>query len=115
MYAVVLQDYAILALDHDRFMEILHGKAFGVVIAVFGLGQVFGEKGMWQMAIHAPGHMVMTGFLPGVVLRCHDVTVCTGRRIGAEIGEPFCILEGERAHPDQEADQACNYLDLSLS
>jgi hypothetical protein len=91
----MLKDSFVLTLDHDGLMEILQGKSFGVVVAVFGLGDVFGHKSMRQVAIHAGCRPVVARLLPRIVLGIHNVAVGARLGIGAEIGEPFRIPERE--------------------
>ena len=44
-------------------------------------------------------------FCQRVVLRLHDVAVDAGRRVGAEVRQPFGVEEREDADPREHADQ----------
>ena len=79
--AVFLQNPAILGFDHDWLMEILEGKAFGVVVPVVRFGQVLRNKGVWQMTVHTGGHAMMARFLPRVELWSHDMTIHAGSSV----------------------------------
>ena len=64
LHAVVLKDPAILFLDHDRLLKFLRRESLGVVIAVLGLGNIFGNKGVGKVAIDAAGNSMVAGLLP---------------------------------------------------
>jgi hypothetical protein len=104
-YAVTLQNTAVLLLYHDRFMKILECKTHGVVVSVFGFGNVFRDEIVREMTVDTGGHGMVAGFLPGIILRCHDVAVHAGRRIGTEIGEAFGIPKGKCPGADQGAEE----------
>jgi hypothetical protein len=80
---VVLKDSGILLLDHDGFMKVLKRETFGMMVSVFGLGQILFQKAVREVAVDAGGDMMMTRFLPGVVLSLHNVAIGAGLRIGA--------------------------------
>ena len=109
IHTVVLQDPTVLFLDHDRFMKILRRERLGVVVAVFGLGDVFGHEGVRQMAVDAASHSVVARLLPRIILRRHDMAVCAGFGVGAEIGQSFGIFKCERTGPYQQPKQYGQY------
>jgi hypothetical protein len=96
--AIILKKSPIGFFDHDRLVKILKGESFGVIIAVLGFGDVFGDEILRQMAIHTGCHCVMTGFLPRVILWFHDVAVCARGRVGAEVGQTFGVVERKKTH-----------------
>ena len=85
-HTVTLQHAAVLGLNLYGLMKVLQRETLGMVIAVFGFGQVFCKEGVRQMAIYAPGHSVMARLLPRFVLGSHNMAIHAGRRIGAEVG-----------------------------
>ena len=101
-HTVALKNPVILSLNHDWLMKILHRKALGVVPAVFGLGEVLSNEVVRKMTIDTPGNVMMAGFLPGVILRIHNMTVRTGSWIRAEVGQPFGVAEGKRSGAYQQ-------------
>ena len=101
IHTVVLQDPTVLFLDHDRFMKILRRERLGVVVAVFGLGDIFADKIVREVAIDAGGGGMVAGLLPRIILRRHDVAVHAGFGVGAEIRESFGIFKRERPGADQ--------------
>ena len=80
LHAVALENSPVLLLDHDRFVKILKGESLGMVVSIFGLGNVLAHEGMRKMAIHTGRNGMVTRLQPGLVLRGHDVTVdaCLG-------------------------------------
>ena len=98
---VGLQDSAVGLGDQDGFAEILEGEGFGVVPAVLGLGQVFADEVVWQVAVHTGGRGVMARLLPGIELRFHDVAVHTGPRVFAEVRNTLPIVQGEASHTEE--------------
>ena len=112
--AIVLEDFFVLPLDHDGLVKFLCRKALRVMVAVLGFRQVLGEKGMWQMAVDTGGNGVVAGFLPGVVLRIHDMAVGAGFGIRAEVGKSLGIPESERSGSHQQAQQYGQYDRLFL-
>ena len=72
---VVVQHYFVMRTNSDGLGKILQGEAFGMPKAVFGLGNIFGEKALWRMAVIARGNGMVTRFLPALVLLAHDVAV----------------------------------------
>ena len=95
---IVLQDGGVFRRDLDRLVEILKREGLGMVIAIFSLGNVLGDRFVRQVAIDAAGGGVMRGFAPRVILAVHDVAIGAGFGIGGEIGEPAGIAEGEEAN-----------------
>ena len=101
---VFLQDTGVRALDHDGLMKILQREAFGMMPTVLGLGEVLAKEVVWQMAIHTVGNRVVTGLLPGVILRLHDVAIDADRWVVAHVREAFRVQEGIASHAEQDSD-----------
>ena len=101
--AVVLQDLTVLLVNANGFVEILQRKALGMPKAVLRLGQVFGDKVLWQMTIHACGHTMMAGLLPTVIMLAHDMAIDAGFRIATQVGQAFTIINGVRTCPSEHA------------
>src|SRR5688572_1760442 len=95
--AVVLQDAARLGRDHDRLVKILQRERLRVVIAVLRLGDVLPDQAVRKVAGDAGRDRVVARFLPGVVLRLHDVAVDADLRVVAHVREPLGVEEGEPA------------------
>lgn len=122
MNAVTLQDRSVLAMNANRFVEVLQGKPFGVPEAIFRLGEILADKIVGQMTVHATGCIMMTGLLPAVVLLSHDMAVHAGFGIATEIAEPFPVIHGicPRTHanadqgPDQDTDDTSTYQPLQV-
>lgn len=93
--ASVLSHAPVARLDLDRLVEIFEGKGQGVKEAIVRLGHPLSDEIVWQMAVVAPRHMVVTGILPGVVMLLHDVAVDTGLRIVAQVAGALTVAEGE--------------------
>ena len=104
--AVFLQDHPAALAHLDRFVKVLECETVGVPEAVFGLGQIFADDIVRNMAIVTAGNKVVAGFLPAIVLRAHDVAVDTGARVVREVGRPLRIIEGVPAQPNQQANHA---------
>jgi hypothetical protein len=103
--AVALEDARVPRADDDRFMEILKSEALRMAVAVVGFSEILGDQIMGQVAIHADGRGVVAGFLPGIILRPHDVAIHAGFGVFAEIRKPLGISEGEQADPGPETGQ----------
>ncbi len=56
------------------------------------------------MAINAGCRRVVAGFLPGVELLRHNVTVHTGRWIFAKIRKAFSIIKCKTTQPDKQSE-----------
>ncbi len=65
-------------------MEVLQGEGSGVVVALFGFGDILGEEIVGQVAVGARGQGVVVGLLPGVELRFHDMAVGGGSGVLAK-------------------------------
>lgn len=114
IHAVVLQNAAVLFLDHDWFLKVLRRESLGMVIAVFSLSDVFGNERVRQVAIDTAGHRMVTRFLPGFILRRHDVAIHAGFGIRAKIGKPFSIPKGECSGSNQQPKQDGQYRRLFI-
>ncbi len=106
---VALKNLTVLSLDHDGLLKILQGEAFGMVPAVFRLGDVLADKIVWEVAGDTSGSRMMAGFLPRIVLRRHNVAVDTGLGIGAEIGKALGIFKGIGSGSGKKAEQHREY------
>jgi hypothetical protein len=73
--AIFLQNRAPFGLYDDRLDEVLRRELLAVAPAVLGFGDILGDEGFGQVAVDANGNLVVARFLPGIVLRLHDVTV----------------------------------------
>ena len=105
--AVVLENLRVRFLDHDRLVEVLQRKAFGVMPAVFGFSDVLAEKVMRQMTVDAYGHSMVTRFLPRVILRLHDMAVDANLGIIAHVGQTLCVQERIATDSQPYAGQNC--------
>jgi len=90
---VVMQYPTILWRDNDGLVKVLKGESLGMVVAIFSLGQILPNKIMGQMAVHTGGGGVVTGFLPGIKLRPHDVAIQTCLWIFTKVRQAFTIVE----------------------
>jgi hypothetical protein len=81
---------------------------FWSVVAVHRLREVLADEVVRQVAVHALRDRVVTGLLPAVVLRLHDVAVRADLRIVREVRQRFRLVHGEAAetgeHPEQHGE-----------
>ena len=103
--AVFLQDAGVRALDHDGLMKVLQREALGVMPAVLGFGEILPEETVREVAIDAIGDGMMAGFLPGIILRLHDVTVNADLGIVAHVREPLGVQERVATDAKKDASQ----------
>ena len=95
--AGVLEDAGIARLDLDGLVKVHKREALRVPKAVVGLGDVFRDESVRQMAVRASGGLMVSSLLPRIVFIVHDVAVCTGTRILGKVAKPFTIIEGVEA------------------
>ena len=98
-----LEYRAVLCVDLDRFAKILRRKRLGVVPAVFRFGDILADKIVRQMTVDTGRRRVVTGLLPRIELRRHDMAVHTSGRGSAKIRETLPVVEGKRADANQDA------------
>ena len=72
---VFFQDFQTHGPKADWLGKVLQRETLGVPETVLRLYEIFGDGGMWDMAIVASRDGVMTRVLPAVVLIPHDVAV----------------------------------------
>lgn len=95
LQTIVLENPTIAFLDQDRLVKVLESKALGMAIAVISFGEPLGQPLVRQVTTHTCCEAVMACLLPGVELRLHDMAVGASFRIGAEVGKPLGVVEGE--------------------
>ncbi len=83
-------------------MEVLQGEGSGVVVALFGFGDILGEEIVGQVAVDSGGQGVVAGLLPGVEWRFHDMAVDAGSEVLAKIGQALAVAEGEAAQAEEQ-------------
>lgn len=103
--AIGLKDLFIAPGDHDGLVKILESESLGVAVAIIGFGDVLGNEIRGKVAIHTAGHPVVTGFLPGIKLRLHDMAIDAGARVLAEIGKPFRVVKRKKSKPHHNPHQ----------
>lgn len=69
--------------------------------AIIGLGNVFPNKVVRQMAVYAQRRLVMAGFLPGIELGPHDVAIGANPGLCTDVRESLGIMEGINADSDE--------------
>lgn len=67
--------------DHNGFVKVLKGETFGMVITIFGLGEILRKKLMRQMAVYAFRKGMVRALLPRRILIIHDVAVGARARV----------------------------------
>ena len=78
--------------------------------AIIGLGNVFSDKVVGQMAVHAQRRLVMAGFLPGIELGPHDMAIGADLGLCTDVREPLGIMKGIHDDPDEYPNQnGCQY------
>jgi hypothetical protein len=103
--AIVAKGILVASPDDYWLGKILKRECLGMQIAVFSFCEPFGDEFGRQMAINAGCRSVVAGFLPGVVLRLHNMTVHAGYGICAEIGQTLSVLESEKAKSENNSQQ----------
>ena len=94
------------AFNHlDRFMEVHEREALRMPVAVVGLGQVFPNEIVRQVAIHTSGHGMMRAMGPGGELVVHHVAVLARAGVGRKVAQSLAVAERERTEPDDHSHQ----------
>lgn len=105
MATVVFNDFSVVVVDHDWFVEVLRGERQRMKEAISPFAEPLTHKIMRRMAVIASRDMVMGGLVPGVKMVLHDVAVCARLAFRRKIRSAFCIVEGEHASAQSHSDQ----------
>ena len=92
-HAVVLQNPKPRRLDRYGLLESLGGELLPMPPTVLGFGEVLGNEGLRQVAIHTHRNRVMASLLPAIELGLHDVAIHARRGISTEVGQSLGVAE----------------------
>lgn len=98
--ASLFGDSAISRSDLDGLFKVARGERHRMVPSIKSLGEIFGNKSFRSVTVIASCHRVVTGFLPGIVMGLHHMTVHTSFRVVGHIGMTFGINKGVEPQPD---------------
>jgi len=101
--AVFFRHFPVHFIDPYRFVVIIGSKSIAVIPAVDGFYRVFPNGCIRSVAVIARGNRTVRGFLPGIILVIHYMTVVAGCRVIKHVGIPFGVVESGRAQPDNNS------------
>ncbi len=98
--------YALVAwLDLNRVMVVLQSKGYRVKEAVVSLCPPLTDEIVRHVTVIASCRVVVTALLPRVKMILHDVAVCAGLWVVAEVACPFAVAKRERAYASENSQQ----------
>ena len=109
MNAALLQDGSVLWRNLDRFVKVLQREGDRVMPTILALSEVLADEIVGKVAVYASSDCVMTGLLPRVILRLHDVAVDANLGGVTHVRKAFGILEGEQPNAEAHTDHQAQY------
>lgn len=101
--AVFFRNFPVHFVDPYRFVVIIGSKSIAVIPAINSFYSVFPDGCIRSVAVIARGNRTVRGFLPGIILVIHYMTVVAGCRVIQHIRIPFGVVESGRAQPDNNS------------
>jgi len=101
--AIFFRHFPVHFVDPYRFVVIISSKSIAVIPAVDGFYSVFPYGCTRSVAVIARGNRTVRGFLPGIILVIHYMTVVAGCGVIKHVGIPFGVVESRGAQPDNNS------------
>ena len=101
--AGILGDLVVELGDFDGVGIVAAGEVERVPESIVSFDRVFSDEVVRRVAVIAGSNRVVARFLPGIVLRLHNMAVSTRGRIARQIGISLGVDEGISAQTDDNA------------